>query len=266
MTNTIAFVQRKGGSGKTTSCLNLAGALAEAGRHVLLVDLDPQCSLSASVLGVRPGERLLSDALINGISLAELIRPSGVPGINVIPADPNLAQIELNLGPLPGRERLLRERLRMDRTVLAPYDYVLFDAPPLLGFLTANCLNAVGSCVLPLNPQDRASRDALEETLTSVRAVAADSNYNLQVSGILLGQVKKQTSLGREACAYMHRTYGDLVFSAIIPDSVTVQEALNNRQPVTLYSRRAAPSTAYRALCNELIRREERKKPVHVAS
>lgn len=266
VTQIIAFVQRKGGSGKTTTCLNLAGALAEMGRRVLLIDLDPQCSLSASVLGIKPGEHLLSGALINAGTLVDLVRPSGIANINVIPADPNLAQIELNLGPLPGRERLLRDRLRAERALLSGYDYVLLDAPPLLGFLTINCLNAVNSCILPLNPQDRASRDALEETIASVRAVAAESNYNLQIAGILLGQIKGQTSLGREASAYMRRLYGDLVFTATIPDSVAVQEALNSRQPVTRYSKRSAPATAYRALCREVLAREERVRAADVAS
>jgi chromosome partitioning protein len=255
VTRTIAFVQRKGGSGKTTTCLNLAGALAEAGNRVLLIDLDPQCSLSASVLGVRPGEHLLSSALIEATSLANLVRAGGLANINVIPADPNLAQIELNLGPLPGRERLLRDRLRAERALLAGYDYVLLDAPPLLGFLTTNCLNAAGSCILPLNPQDRSSRDALQETVASVHQVARESNYNLQITGILLGQVKGQTSLGREACAHMRRAFGDLVFTTIIPDSIAVQEALNHRQPVTLYSKRSAPAAAYRALCREVVAR-----------
>lgn len=255
MSEIVAFVQRKGGSGKTTTCLNLAGALAEAGSRVLLIDLDPQCSLSASVLGVRPGEDLLSNALINATSLADLVRPSGLANINVIPADPNLARIELNLGPLPGRERLLRDRLRAERALLAGYDHVLLDAPPLLGFLTTNCLNAAERCILPLNPQDRASRDALEETVASVQHVAAESNYNLRIEGILLGQIKGQTSLGREACAHMRRVYGDLVFDAVIPDSVVVQEALNCRLPVTAFARRSAPAAAYRALCREVLGR-----------
>jgi chromosome partitioning protein len=261
VTRIIAFAQRKGGSGKTTTCLNLAGALAELGRRVLLIDLDPQCSLSASVLGVRPGEHLLSAALIQGTSLADLVRPSGLANINVVPADPNLAQIELNLGPLPGRERLLRDRLRAERALLDGYDYVLLDAPPLLGFLTTNCLLAATSCILPLNPQDRASRDALEETVASVKRVAEDSNYNLLIEGILLGQVKTSTTLGREACAFMRRTWGDLVFEAIIPDSIVVQEALNSRQPVTLYSKRSAPATAYRSLCQAVIAREPATAP-----
>jgi len=250
-------VQRKGGSGKTTTCLNLAGALAELGRRVLLLDLDPQCSLSASLLGIRPGEHLLSNALINATSLADLVRPSGLANINVVPADPNLARIELNLGPLPGRERLLRERLRAERPLLDGYDYVFLDAPPLLGFLTTNCLNAAMSCILPLNPQDRASRDALEETVASVSQVATESNYNLHTEGILLNQVKLNTTLGREASAYMRQKWGDLVFEAVIPDSIQVQEALNNRQPITLYSKRAAPARAYRALCQAIVGREE---------
>ena len=257
MTRIVAFVQRKGGSGKTTTCLNLAGALAELGRRVLVLDLDPQCSLSASVLGVKPGEHLLSSALIEGSSIADLVRPSGLANVNVVPADPNLAQIELNLGPLPGRERLLRDRLRVERALLDGYDYVLLDAPPLLGFLTTNCLTAATSCILPLNPQDRASRDALAETVASVHRVAEDSNYNMRIEGILLNQIKAQTSLGREACAYMRHTWGDLVFEAMVPDSIVVQEALNNRQPVTLYSKRSAPAVAYRRLCREVVAREE---------
>lgn len=265
MTRIIAFAQRKGGSGKTTTCLNLAGALAELGRRVLLIDLDPQCSLSASVLGVRPGEHLLSAALIHSTSLADLVRPSGLANINLIPADPNLAQIELNLGPMPGRERLLRDRLRVERALLDGYDYVLLDAPPLLGFLTTNSLIAAHSCVLPLNPQDRASRDALEESVASVKRVADESNYNLAIEGILLGQVKINTTLGRDACAYMRRTWGDLVFEPMIPDSIVVQEALNSRQPVTLYSRRSAPALAYRALCQAVVAREIATVPVLAA-
>jgi chromosome partitioning protein len=256
VTRIIAFVQRKGGCGKTTTCLNLAGAMAELGRKVLLLDLDPQCSLSASVLDVRPGEHLLSAALINGTSLADLVRPSGLANINVIPADPDLARIELNMGLMPGRERLLRDRLRAERALLDGYDYVLLDAPPLLGFLTTNCLTAAHSCILPLNPQDRSSRDALSETIASVRHVAEESNYNLRIDGILLGQVKLRTSLGNAACAYMRRTWGSLVFEPVIPDSIAVQEALNNRQPVTLYNKRSTPAAAYRALCQAVISQE----------
>jgi chromosome partitioning protein len=248
VTRIIAFVQRKGGCGKTTSCLNLAGALAEQGLRVLLFDLDPQCSLSASILDVRPGEHLLSAALIGGTSLADLVRPSGLANINVVPADPDLARIELNMGLAAGRERLLRDRLRAERALLSGYDYVLLDAPPLLGFLTANCLVAAHSCILPLNPQDRSSRDALAETIASVRLVAEESNYNLVIEGILLSQVKAHTSLGRKAIAHMRRTWGPLVFEAIVPDSIAVQEALNAKQPITLYSKRSAPAQAYREL------------------
>jgi len=256
LTRIIAFVQRKGGCGKTTSCLNLAGALAEQGRRILLVDLDPQCSLSASILDVRPGEHLLSAALIGGTSLADLVRPSGLANINVIPADPDLARIELNMGLTAGRERLLRERLRAERALLAGYDYVMLDAPPLLGFLTTNCLVAAHSCVLPLNPQDRSSRDALVETIASVRHVADESNYNLAIEGILLGQVKAHTSLGKKAIAHMRRTWGPLVFESVVPDSIAVQEALNSKQPVTLYSKRSAPALAYREIGAAILARE----------
>jgi chromosome partitioning protein len=263
VTRIIAFVQRKGGCGKTTTCLNLAGAMAERGHAVLLMDLDPQCSLSASVLEIRPGEHVLSNALIHGTSLADLVRPSGLANINVIPADPDLARIELNMAPVPGRERLLRDRLRAERALLDGYDYVLLDAPPLLGFLTANCLTAAHGCILPLNPQDISSRDALAETIASVRHVADDSNYNLRIEGILLGQVKAHTSLGRGACAHMRRTWGSLVFDATIPDSIVVQEALNHHQPVTLYSKRSAPALAYRALFETL---HARHQPSHKAA
>jgi chromosome partitioning protein len=258
LTRIIAFVQRKGGCGKTTSCLNIAGALAEQGRRILLLDLDPQCSLSASILDVRPGEHLLSAALLGGTSLADLVRPSGLANINVIPADPELARIELNMGLTAGRERLLRDRLRIERALLEGYDYVLLDAPPLLGFLTANCLVAAHSCILPLNPQDRSSRDALAESIASVRHVAEESNYNLVIEGILLGQVKGHTSLGKKAIAHMRRTWGPMVFDVTVPDSIAVQEALNAKQPVTLYSKRSAPAQAYRDLGVAIVAREPR--------
>ncbi len=132
----------------------------------------------------------------------------------------------------------------------------MLDAPPLLGFLTTNCLVAAHSCVLPLNPQDRSSRDALAETIASVKHVAEESNYNLMIEGILLAQVKSHTSLGKKAIAHMRRTWGPLVFDAMVPDSIAVQEALNTKQPVTLYSRRSAPAQAYRDLGAVIASRE----------
>jgi cellulose biosynthesis protein BcsQ len=115
---------------------------------------------------------------------------------------------------------------------------------------------AANSCILPLNPQDRSSRDALAETIASVRHVAEESNYNLVIEGILLSQLKSHTSLGKRAIAHMRRTWGSLVFEAMVPDSIAVQEALNSKQPVTLYSRRSAPAQAYRDLGATIVARE----------
>jgi chromosome partitioning protein len=150
--------------------------------------------------------------------------------------------------PLPNADLLLKRSFDASPELLARFDICLIDSPPLLGRLTLNVLVAAHSAVLPLNPQDLGSRQALDETLGTLERVRRQRNYGLHLAGILMGQVRERTALGRQAMAAMRARFGSQVFEPVIPDAIGVQESLNARRPMVLYRPRSASAQAYRAV------------------
>jgi len=255
----IALVNQKGGSGKTTTCLNVAGALAECGKSVLVIDLDPQASFTVA-LDMRPSRAgLLSTALLgDDLDLAALIVPSPVPGIAVIPGDPELRRIELEMGELEGREMRLRKALQSSmRTLRGRYDYILIDCPPALGHLTSNAGNAANEVILPVN-LDKMGMSALESTLKTVNHVRKETNLALKILGILPTQVNMRTKLDQARDEHLRSLYDSQVFNTVIPSSIQVKEAIEMSVPVTVYAKRGAVAKRYRKLVEEIIEREAR--------
>jgi chromosome partitioning protein len=250
MAEIIAFAQRKGGSGKTTSAFNIAGALGQLGRRVLLIDMDPQVTLST--LCSAPLDWDLPAALKEGRELSNLVCATPFHQVAIIPGHSDM--VGLQEQSLPHADLLLKRCLDASPRLLEGFDICLIDSPPLLGRLTLNVLVAAHSAVLPLNPQDLGSRQALDETLATMTRVRAQRNYTLRLAGILMGQVRARTSLGRQASAAMRTRFGADVFEAVIPDAIGVQESLNARRPMVFYRPRSASAQAYRAVAAVLVK------------
>jgi chromosome partitioning protein len=253
------LVNQKGGSGKTTTCLNVAGALVEHRFRVLLVDLDPQASLS-DVLNVAPlPERHLSRTLLrDNVDFMELIQPTLLENISVIAGDGALRELELLMGEIAGREMRLRWAIGAHiRALATAFDYIMIDCPPALGYLTANANNAATEVILPMN-LDKMGMNALSDTLRSIGVVRQTTNAALRVLGILPTQVNMRTKLDQARDTYLRQQYDGQVFETTIPSSVQVKEAIEMALPVTHYARRGAMARRYLRLVEEILEREAR--------
>jgi chromosome partitioning protein len=248
----IAFVNRKGGSGKTTTAFNVAGALVERGYSVLAIDLDPQGSFSKS-LQVYPGEEgVLSELLVHpGPRFPDLIQTTWLMGFDVIPADPDLKIIEMRLEDLPGREYRLRQCLRH---LPHGYDFIIIDSPPSLGFLTVNAMTAATGLIIPVDGGSY-GMEALVDTLEGIRVTQENLNFSVHVLGILLNNVNMRTSFDQSAEDTLRDQFGDLVFQTVIPNSIRVDEANQRGRPLVFYDRSSPLTPLYRQLTDEILRR-----------
>jgi chromosome partitioning protein len=249
----IAMCNQKGGVGKTTSTINLGAALAEYGRRVLLVDFDPQGALSVG-LGINPHEldktvyNLLMD---RGTQVHEVIRPTGLPSTDLLPANIDLSAAEVQLVGEVAREQVLA---RVLRPVLDDYDVVLIDCQPSLGLLTVNALTASHGVVIPLECEFFALRGValLVETIEKVKDRL---NPGLEIDGILATMYDPRTLHSREVVARVVEAFGDQVFHTVIGRTVKFPDASVAAEPITTYASSHAGAYAYRLLARELIAR-----------
>jgi chromosome partitioning protein len=206
--------------------------------------MDPQVTLST--LCSAPLDSDLPAVLRDGAPLDRLICATPFHNVSIIPGHSDM--VGLQEQSLPHADLLLKRSMDASPRLLDAYDICLIDSPPLLGRLTLNVLVAAHVAVLPLNPQDLGSRQALDETLATIERVRNQRNYTLRLGGILMGQVRPRTSLGRQAVAAMRARFGATVYEPIIPDAIGVQESLNARRPMVLYRPRSASAQAYRSI------------------
>ena len=252
---TLAVVSQKGGSGKTTAAVNLAAALGERGRRVLVVDLDPQASAS-SWLGIRDGGRGLFDAFTGNGNLTDLVNVSDVPNVFVIPASSWLVGLEKALASEVGAETILR---RLLERLPKEWDHVFLDCPPSLGVLTVNALAAVPGILVPVAAQYMALQ-GLAQLLETVEMVKERLNPGLRISGVLACRVDVRTNLSEDVVQELRKKFGPLVFRTVIRENVRTAEAPSFRKPVTLYDTRSAAAEDFRRLAAEDIENERRTK------
>lgn len=252
MARTIAICNQKGGVGKTTTCVNLAAALAGAGRRVLLIDLDPQghATMGSGLdkKSVRPAG---CEVLLEEVPIGEAIR-SLPHGYDLLPGNGDLTAADLRLMPQPGRELRLK---RLLESVRANYHYILIDCPPSLGVLTLNALAAAHSVLVPVQCEYYAL-DGLSELVGTIRAVRGTVNPELTVEGLLRTMFDGRNNLGAEVSAQLVQRFGDKVFATLVPRNVRLAEAPSHGKPVTLYDPESRGAQAYTALAAELIARE----------
>ena len=253
MTRVIAVVNQKGGVGKTTTSVNTAASLSQAGKRVLLVDLDPQGNATrGSGVDKRTVERTVYHVLLGLGEVASIRRRSESGLFDLLPANRELAGAEIELVDLPNRETRLRAALER---VEAEYDFILIDCPPSLSLLTINGLVAARRVLIPMQCEYYAL-EGLTDLVGTIKRVRAALNPNLEIEGLLRTMYDVRNNLGNEVSAQLLKHFGDKVFRTVVPRNVRLAEAPSHGIPISQYDRESRGAIAYLGLAGEMLRRE----------
>ena len=252
----IALANQKGGVGKTTTIVNLGACLADAGKKVLLIDLDPQGN-ATSGLGIdkKDIDESVYDVLINDVDLKKVILHSSHQGLDIVPTTIALSGAEVELTNLMARETRLKDAFG---DVKDEYDYILIDCPPSLGLLTINAFTACDSILIPVQSEYYAL-EGLSQLLNTIKLVRKHFNSALKIEGVLLTMYDKRTNLGQQVNAEVKKYFGDQVYETIIPRNVRLSEAPSHGQAIVDYDKRSTGAKVYQQLAKEVLARHGKK-------
>ncbi|MDP8904189.1 MAG: AAA family ATPase [Chloroflexota bacterium] len=254
MGDVIACANQKGGVGKTTTVVNLAAYLALEGRRVLVIDLDPQGNATSGLGFDRHAPHSsIYPALVDDALVLDLIQPTLIDNLTLVPSAADLAGAEVELVALSGRERRLAAALEPAR---ASFDHVLLDCPPAVGLLTINAFTAADAVIVPIQCEYYAL-EGLSQLLATIALVRDHLNPRLALAGVLLTMFDPRTTLSADVLLEVRRHMGAAVFDNVVPRSVRLAEAPSHGRPVARYSPESRGAKAYQELAREFIARAD---------
>jgi len=253
MSKIISLANQKGGVGKTTTSINLAAALAEQGKKVLLIDADPQAN-SSSGLGVeiRELDNTIYECLVNGVEIRSAIVPTNAKNLSLVPSHIDLVGAEIEMLNMEHRETLLKNLLEPVRD---DYDYILIDCSPSLGLITVNALTASDSVIIPVQCEFFAL-EGIAKLLNTIKIIKSKLNPGLKIEGFLLTMFDNRLRLSNQVYEEVKRHFGDLVFNTVIARNVRLSEAPSHGLSVIEYDPHSKGAQNYKALAKELIKRQ----------
>jgi chromosome partitioning protein len=244
------MANQKGGVGKTTTVINLSAYLADSGKRVLAVDIDPQGNTTTG-LGIDKSacETSIYDVLLDEAPVMTAVQATQVPSLHVLPATMDLAGAEIELTQVPDRERQLT---RVLAPIVPRYDFVFVDCPPSLGLLTLNALTAADGVIIPIQCEFFAL-EGLSQLLSTIDLVKRDVNTRLVLDGVLLTMFDGRTNLAQQVAEEVRNHFGSQVFRAVIPRTVRLSEAPSYGQPISRYDPRSKGAVLYADLAKEVL-------------
>ena len=258
MAKVIAFVNQKGGVGKTTSSINLAASLGLLGKKTLLIDLDPQGNSTTGV-GINKGENKASiyELFVDRASLKDVVVKTNFKNLYVIPASINLAGVDMELMEMSKQDPSFVAQMQLKKQisqVVDVFDYIILDCPPSLGLITTNALAASNSVIIPVQCEFFAL-EGIMQLLNSIMIAQKKLNPTLDIEGVLLTMLDNRTNLGLEVVEEIKSYFKDKVYDTIIPRLVRLSEAPSHGKPIHAYDPKSRGTEAYINLAKEVIER-----------
>ena len=256
MGKVISFINQKGGVGKTTTCVNLASYLAEYGKKVLLIDMDPQGNATSSVgINKEDKHKTVYNVLINEDDIKDVILPTPFKNLDCIPANVDLAGAEVELVDVSNREKVFSKAISK---IKDEYDFICIDCPPSLGLITVNSLTASNGVIIPIQCEYFAL-EGLSVLMYTLKLVKKHLNPEIDVEGVVLTMKDGRSNLGNSVAEEVSKYFNDKVFKTIIPRNIRLAEAPSYGEPILTYDPRSTGAKAYKELTEEFLRRQTNK-------
>jgi len=250
MAKVIAIVNQKGGVGKTTTAINLSACVAEKGKNVLLIDVDPQGNATSGLSVSNIDGQSVYDVIIAEATLQSVVKPTVIKNLYICPSNINLAGAEVELVPLAARE----QRLKMAIANLEQkFDYIFIDCPPSLGLITLNAFVASNSVLVPIQCEYYAL-EGLGQLVNTIKLVQQGLNPDLEIEGVLLTMYDSRTRLSTQVSDEVKKYFTNKVFDTVIPRNIRLSEAPSHGLPITAYDPLSKGARTYKKLAKELIK------------
>ena len=256
MRKTIVICNQKGGVGKTTTTVNLAASLAEKGKKILLIDIDPQANAGSGVNFTPNSKPTIYDVLVDDVSIEKAIHSTEFPNLSILPSSQDMSGAQIEMVDFSDRENRLKNALAK---VVEDYHYIFIDTPPSLGLLTVNAFAASDSVFIPIQCEYYAL-EGIAQLLKTIDLVKRGLNSGLDLEGVCLTMFDSRTLLSREVMENVVEHFKEKAYRTIIPRSIKISEAPSHGKPIHLYAPGGVGARAYERLADEFLKKNEKRK------